>query len=69
MSTAPKAIPIYPGPIGKVAVVTGASSGIGAETKRYRAANMVTVVVHGRKRDKLNKERSHARTDVSSTHR
>jgi 3-oxoacyl-[acyl-carrier protein] reductase len=55
MATAPKAMPIYPGLIGKVAVVTGASSGIGAETARYLAANMVTVVVNGRDRDRLNK--------------
>jgi 3-oxoacyl-[acyl-carrier protein] reductase len=54
MSTAPKEMPIYPGPIDKVAVVTGASSGIGAETARYLAANMVAVVVNNRNRDKLN---------------
>jgi len=44
-------MPIYPGQIGKVAIVTWAASGIGAETARYLAANMVTVVVHGRNRD------------------
>ena len=39
---------LYPGLIGKVAVVTGASSEIGAETARYLLANMVTVVVNSR---------------------
>jgi 3-oxoacyl-[acyl-carrier protein] reductase len=64
MSTAPKAMPIYPGLIGKVAVVTGASSGIGAETARYFAANMVTVVVNSRNRDKLNKVAAGAQVGV-----
>lgn len=49
--TVPKAMPIFPGLIGKVAVVTGASRGIGAETARYLAANMVNVVVNGRDRE------------------
>ena len=44
MSTAPNAMPVYPGLIGKDAVVTGACSGIGAETARYLAVNMVTVM-------------------------
>ncbi len=55
MGTAPKAMTIYPGLIGEVAVVTGASSPIGAETARYLAANMVAVVVKRRNRDKPNK--------------
>ena len=33
--------------------MTGASSGIGAETVRHLAANMVTVVVNGRNPDEL----------------
>jgi NADP-dependent 3-hydroxy acid dehydrogenase YdfG len=63
-STAPKAMPIYPGPIGKVAVVTGACSEIGAETARYLAANMVTLVVNSRNRDKLNKLAAGAQVGV-----
>ena len=42
MSTAPQALPIYPGLIGTAAVVIGASTGIGAESARYLAANMIT---------------------------
>lgn len=64
MSTAPKAMPIYPGLIGKVAVVTAASSGIGADTARYLAADMVTVGVNSRNRDKLNKVAAGARVGV-----
>ena len=42
MSTALQALPIYPGLIGNATVVTGASTGIGAETARALAANMIT---------------------------
>lgn len=42
------AIPIFPDLAGKVAVVTGSSRGIGAETAHYLAANQVKVVVNGR---------------------
>jgi 3-oxoacyl-[acyl-carrier protein] reductase len=52
--TGPKAMPVFPGLIGKVAVVTGASRGIGAETARHLAANMVNVVVNGRDRAAVN---------------
>lgn len=41
-------VPIYPDLNGKVAVVTGGSRGIGAETARFLAANGVKVVVNGR---------------------
>jgi 3-oxoacyl-[acyl-carrier protein] reductase len=49
----PKAMPIFPGLIGKVALVTGATSKLGADTARYFAANLVTVVVNGRRREPL----------------
>jgi 3-oxoacyl-[acyl-carrier protein] reductase len=39
---------IYPDLAGKVALVTGSSRGIGAETARYLAANKVRVVINGR---------------------
>jgi 3-oxoacyl-[acyl-carrier protein] reductase len=38
----------YPDLAGKVALVTGSSRGIGAETARYLAANKVNVVINGR---------------------
>lgn len=41
-------IPSYPDLAGRVAVVTGGSRGIGAETCRYFAANAMKVVVAGR---------------------
>jgi 3-oxoacyl-[acyl-carrier protein] reductase len=41
-------VPIFPDLAGKVAVVTGSSRGIGAETARYLALNKVKVVVNGR---------------------
>jgi 3-oxoacyl-[acyl-carrier protein] reductase len=50
-----KAMPIFPGLIGKVALVTGGSRGIGAETARYLAANMVNVVVNGRDQEAVNR--------------
>jgi 3-oxoacyl-[acyl-carrier protein] reductase len=46
-----KSIPTFPDLRGKVAVVTGSSSGIGAETARYLASNQVKVVVNGRNAD------------------
>jgi 3-oxoacyl-[acyl-carrier protein] reductase len=46
-------MPFFPGLIGKVAVVTGASSGIGAATARYLTTNLVNVVLNGRNREKL----------------
>jgi len=39
---------VYPDLAGKVALVTGSSRGIGAETARYLAANRVKVVINGR---------------------
>ena len=54
VALAPKTMPIFPGLIGKVALVTGASRGIGAETARYLAANLVRVVVNGRDRAAVN---------------
>jgi 3-oxoacyl-[acyl-carrier protein] reductase len=48
MLSASKVIPMFPDLAGKVAVVTGSSRGIGAETVRYLAANQVKVVVNGR---------------------
>jgi 3-oxoacyl-[acyl-carrier protein] reductase len=41
-------MPVYPDLAGKVALVTGSSRGIGAETARRLAANKVKVVVNGR---------------------
>jgi 3-oxoacyl-[acyl-carrier protein] reductase len=38
----------YPDLAGKIALVTGSSRGIGAETARYLAANHVKVVINGR---------------------
>ncbi|MCU1269607.1 MAG: short-chain dehydrogenase [Acidobacteriaceae bacterium] len=48
MTPAAKTIPTFPDLAGKVAVVTGSSRGIGAETARYLAANQVKVVINGR---------------------
>lgn len=53
MPAARNAIPIFPDLAGKVAVVTGSSRGIGAETARYLAANRVKVVVNGRDAEAL----------------
>jgi len=44
---------IYPGLHGRVALVTGGSRGIGAETCRALAANGARVVVNGRDRDSI----------------
>lgn len=46
-------IPTYPDLAGKVAVVTGGSRGIGAETCRYFAANGMKVAVGGRDKDAI----------------
>ena len=50
---ATESIPTYPDLAGKVAVVTGGSGGIGAETCRYFAANKMKVVVNGRDKAKI----------------
>ncbi|SRR5260221_8757397 len=47
-------VPIFPDLAGKIALVTGSSRGIGAETARYLAVNKVKVVVNGRDREALN---------------
>lgn len=41
-------IPVYPDLAGKIALVTGSSRGIGAETARQLAANGARVVINGR---------------------
>lgn len=46
-------IPTFPDLAGKVAVVTGGSGEIGAETARFFAANGMKVVVSGRDKDTL----------------
>jgi 3-oxoacyl-[acyl-carrier protein] reductase len=46
-------IPTYPDLAGKVAVVTGGSRGIGAETCRFFAANGMKVAVVGRDKDAI----------------
>jgi 3-oxoacyl-[acyl-carrier protein] reductase len=48
MSNTKSARLLYPDLAGKVALVTGSSRGIGAETARHLAANQVKVVVNGR---------------------
>ena len=53
MLTVGRTIPLFPDLAGKVAVVTGSSRGIGAETARYLAANHVRVVINGRDREAL----------------
>lgn len=42
-------VPIFPDLAGKVALVTGSSSGIGAETARFLAINKAKVVINGRR--------------------
>jgi 3-oxoacyl-[acyl-carrier protein] reductase len=49
----PTNIPTYPDLAGKVAVVTGGSGEIGAETCRFLAANGVKVAVNGRNKDAI----------------
>lgn len=48
MSAEPRPVPTYPDLAGKVALVTGGSKGIGAETCRMLAANAVSVAVVAR---------------------
>ncbi len=48
MTHAATTIPTFPDLAGKVAVVTGSSRGIGAETARYLAANRAKLAVNGR---------------------
>lgn len=50
-----KKYPIYPDLAGKVAVITGGSRGIGAETARQLAKNGVKVAVNGRDQVAINK--------------
>lgn len=47
-------IPVFPDLVGKVALVTGSSRGIGATTARYLAQNRVKVIVNGREDNTLN---------------
>lgn len=51
MSEPTSQCPVYPDLAGKVALVTGSSRGIGAETARYLAANQTKVVINGRQAD------------------
>jgi 3-oxoacyl-[acyl-carrier protein] reductase len=46
-------IPIFPDLIGKTALITGGSGGIGAETARWLARNGVTVTIAGRDKARL----------------
>jgi len=46
-------VPIFPDLVGKVALVTGSSRGIGATTARYLARSGAKVVVNGRDHDAL----------------
>jgi 3-oxoacyl-[acyl-carrier protein] reductase len=46
-------VPTYPDLVGKVAVVTGGSGGIGAATGRVLGANGAKVVVNGRDATKI----------------
>jgi 3-oxoacyl-[acyl-carrier protein] reductase len=54
-ASASKTVPIFPDLAGKVAVITGSSRGIGAETARYLALNKVKVVINGRDQQALNR--------------
>jgi 3-oxoacyl-[acyl-carrier protein] reductase len=53
MLTAAQTIPMFPDLAGKVAVVSGSSRGIGAETARYLAANHFRLVINARDREAL----------------
>src|SRR6266700_3734106 len=55
MLTATRTSPTFPDLAGKVALVTGSSRGIGAETAKYLAANDVRIVLNGRDREALAK--------------
>jgi 3-oxoacyl-[acyl-carrier protein] reductase len=59
-------IPLYPDLAGKVALVTGGSKGIGAETCRMLAANGVKVVVNGRDEVAINELVTELRFDGGS---
>ena len=48
MSRSRSAVTVYPDLAGRVALVTGSSRGIGAETARNLAANQVKVAINGR---------------------
>jgi 3-oxoacyl-[acyl-carrier protein] reductase len=48
MNHSESALSVYPDLAGQVALVTGSSRGIGAETARHLAANKVRVVINGR---------------------
>ncbi len=54
-----KSCPLFPDLAGKVALVTGSSRGIGAETARYLAINKVKVIVHGRDQQALDRVVAH----------
>ena len=47
-------IPVFPDLVGKTALVTGSSRGIGATTARYLAQNRVKIIVNGRDENALN---------------
>lgn len=42
-------VPVFPDLAGKIALITGSSRGIGAETARFLAINKVKVVINGRR--------------------
>jgi 3-oxoacyl-[acyl-carrier protein] reductase len=59
-------IPLYPDLADKVALVTGGSKGIGAQTCRMLAANGVKVVVNGRDEAAINELVTELRFDGGS---